>query len=122
MLNFAARRQTRVKRVKYKPAYDLVKAIALVGSGDVRFRRRARAFLENHYGTDLISTAKCVLESLEPSDFKECVELEYMPGTYADVYIGGTYDDIEWYVKFYIDEAGSQVVDIWSMVWDGTNH
>lgn len=111
-----------MKRGRSKPEYDLDEVIDLAEKGNLRFRRRARSFLTHHYGANLKQTALKVLKSLCHDDFKECVELNHLPGTYADVYIGGTYDDIEWYVKFYVDETGSQVVDIWSMVWDGANH
>ena len=111
-----------MKNSRGKPAYDLDEVRRLVRNGEVRYRKRPRAFLENHYGCALNETALGVLESLETSDFKECVELKFKPGTYADVYRGGSFDDTEWYVKYFVDETGPQIVDIWTMVWDGAVH
>ena len=39
----------------------------------------------------------------------------------ADVYVGGCYDDTEWYVKAFIDKGGVEL-QIWSMCWDGAVH
>ena len=39
----------------------------------------------------------------------------------ADVYVGGWYDDTEWYVKAFI-EGDNLTLQIWSMAWDGSLH
>jgi hypothetical protein len=39
----------------------------------------------------------------------------------ADIYVGGCYDDAEWYVKAFVD-GGRLNVLIWSMRWDGCAH
>mgnify|MGYP007039011563 FL=1 len=49
------------------------------------------------------------------------MELKNRPGILADVYCGMVYDEIEWYVKFFMED-GVPMLDIWSMNWDGAVH
>lgn len=106
-----------------EPTYDLAAAKLLVQSGNVMLRGRARNFILNRYGhVDMIDTVNGVFESMQTDNFVKAVELDYLPGVFADVYEGMMYDGIDWYVKFFVDKTGNPVVDIWSMSWSGSVH
>ena len=105
------------------PSYSLDYAKELVASGRYGFTKRGRNFVVNHYGRfDLDEICSAIFETMKPEDFHKSEELKALPGTFADIYKGMSYDDVEWYVKFYIDDSGQATVSVWTMCWDGANH
>lgn len=105
------------------PAYSLGRVKELVRKGNINFTKRGRAFIQHNYDDlDFQEVASGVFSSMSEKHYLKTDELEKHLGTYADIYRGMAYDDIEWYVKFYIDEGGSAQVMVWSMCWDGANH
>ena len=105
------------------PAYPLEWAKKLVSEGSIRFTKRGRAFIQNNYDNlDFEEVSLGVFESISEEHYLKTDELEKRPGTYADIYKGMVYDDIEWYVKFYVDGDGYAQVMVWSMCWDGAGH
>lgn len=105
------------------PAYSLEEARRLVRGGRVSFTKRARRFVQNHYGYfDFNDVSLGVFEAMGDEHFYKSEELEHRPGTYADIYKGMVYDGIEWYVKFFVDEDGEARVEVWTMCWDGAVH
>lgn len=54
-------------------------------------------------------------------DFVKSVELDVIPGTWADVYVVTAMDE-DWYVKFFIQEDGSLSLRVLSANWDGYIH
>lgn len=107
-------------RTKYRPTYELNEAKRFARAGKLKLSGRASRFLREHYGT-VSDTAVGILEIIEPRHFDKSVELDNRPGTWADVYRGAIYDEVEWYVKFFIENE-SPTVEVWSMNWDGAVH
>ena len=103
-----------------EPAHDLDEAKRLAESGDYFLARRAQSFVMDHYGTTG-ETVRAVFAAIEPRHFRKTVELKNRPGILADVYCGMVYDEIEWYVKFFMED-GVPMLDTWSMNWDGAVH
>lgn len=105
------------------PSYSLDLAKSLVRSGRYGFTKRGRSFVVNHYGRfDLDEICSDIFERMSQDDFYKSEELDARPGTFADIYRGVVYDEVEWYVKFFIDDSGQATVSVWSLCWDGTNH
>ena len=67
---------------------------------------------------------KCIEEGRLKDALDILQEAESLPQEDALVYKykGMVYDDIEWYVKFYVDGDGCAQVMVWSMCWDGAGH
>ena len=88
----------------------------------MRISRRPADFIKNHYeGEKLSDVIKGVVESIADDDFRKTMELEKIPGVMADVY-KPTYDDFDWYVKFFLDEDGVVALVVMSCNWDGVTH
>lgn len=104
-----------------KPTYSLEEMKKLVSEGDYALSARAAGFLMNRYEVDPEVIVEAVFEDLTDDDFVKSFELNNMVGTMADVYIGGCYDETEWYVKAFINKSGLKL-QIWSMCWDGSAH
>ena len=112
-----------MRKTRRKPSYDLELVKGCVSRGAVSFSRRPRKFIQEHYGfIDYLEVVKSVFNAMRHEHFVKSDELEYLPGTYADIYSGMKYDDIEWYVKFFMRDGEVSQVEIWSMNWDGTVH
>lgn len=112
-----------MRRRKSIPTYSLQEARDLIACGRVRLRTRARRFLREHCVRAGTSKAlKAIFDAMQPRHFIASEELDWLPGTYADIYCGMRYDDIAWYVKFYIDSEGLGSLEIWSANWDGAVH
>lgn len=109
-------------RSSSKPTYSLSEMKSLVESDRFMPTLRVLSYLDERYhrigAADVI---KEVISELTERDFVKSVELRNRPGTMADVYVGGWYDDTEWYVKAFI-EAGNLTLQVWSMSWDGSLH
>lgn len=110
-----------MRRTRQRPTYSLEEAKALVRDGRSSLTRRVRSHLQNEGWTDIGEVATGVFESMEDSDFYKSDEIDFMPGTYADIYRGTPFDGDEWYVKFYI-EQGVARVQVLSLTEDGTLH
>ena len=108
--------------VKWNPAYPLDKVKELAQNGRFRPTMRGLSYLDERYGDEGPKhVIKEVISELEERDFVKSIELRNRPGVMADVYIGGWYDDTEWYVKAFIEDD-SLTLQIWSMAWDGSLH
>ena len=106
-------------KISSKPCYSLKEMKRLVENGDYSPTLRVADFIDRHYGENWIDeVVEKVFSSLREDDFVKSFELKNLPGTMADVYVGGCYDDTEWYVKAFIDKGGVEL-QIWSMCWDG---
>lgn len=108
-----------MKRKGHQPSYSLEEVKALVSDGRYRITARPARFVRNHLGNPAIFVPE-IISSVEKEGFRKSLELDVMPGTYADVYVC-EYDDEDWYVKFYVDEDGSLAV-ILSCNWEGALH
>ena len=106
---------------RHRPAYDLDGVRSLVMGDQSRMRSRADRFVREHYGMAAREVVRSVFAAMGHEHFVKSVELEKRPGTWADVYAGMVYDDIEWYAKFFID-GEEPIVEIWSLNWDGVVH
>lgn len=109
-------------KVSSKPSYSLAEMKRLVRRGRYSPTLRVAYFIDSHYeevGVDEV--VEKVFLSLKEDDFVKSFELKNLPGTMADVYVGGCYDNTEWYVKAFIDKGGVEL-QIWSMCWDGVVH
>lgn len=103
-----------------KPRYDIEEAKSLVSSGRFSILGKAARFLKNRYDASPKEVVEGVFASMSEDDFYKDLELEKIPGTWADVY-KPTYDGIEWYVKFYMED-GRAIVQVLSCNWDGCLH
>ena len=108
-------------KVSGKPSYSLEEMKALVSADRFRPTQRVQRFLISHYDEDPWLLAKKIFSGIGESDFVKSFELKGRPGVMADVYVGGCYDEQEWYVKAFI-EGGELEVQLWSMCWDGCSH
>lgn len=106
---------------RHRPTYDLDEVRGLVMGDQSRMRSRADRFVREHYGMMAREVVRSVFAAMRHEHFAKSVELEKRPGTWADVYVGMVYDDIEWYAKFFID-GDEPTVEIWSLNWDGAVH
>lgn len=106
------------------PAYDLEEAKKLATArGSMTLNRRVRTFVQNRYGVrDAGSFVSKLICSIDPDDFYKCEELEAVPGVWADIYSGVLFEDEEWYMKFFIDDAGTMRLSVLSATWDGYIH
>lgn len=103
-----------------RPVYDIGEAKELVSRGCFVMSGRAARFVKNRYGANPRIIAEEVFASMSDGDFYKSMELDKIPGVWADVYMP-TYDGFKWYAKFYIDE-GTPVVQLLSCNWDGCLH
>ena len=111
-----------VGRTKENGAYyDLAQVKELVSVGRYVMWGRPTSFILNHYGAPASATLEKIIETMEDRDFTSSVELIKIPGTRADEYMV-SYDDIDWYVKLFIDSDDGVGVQILSCSWDGVTH
>ena len=108
-------------KVSRKPSYSLDEMKRLVADNRFRPTQRVERFLISHYDDDPWELAKEIFFSIQEADFVKSFELRGRPGVMADVYVGGCYDNQEWYIKAFI-ENGELEVQLWSMCWDGCTH
>ena len=114
-------------RERRSPSYDLREVKDMVAKDAVLVRRRPERFVINHFGAlGVKDICKRVVEAIEEGDFYKSVELEFVPGEWADVYRGVRAIDLEdggdgWYVKFAI-VGGEALVSFLSLNWDGYIH
>lgn len=112
-----------MRRRRTRATYSLDDARRLISEGKILFGSRARKFLREHYLAEgSRAVAAQVFRAMDTRHFVRSEELDYRPGTFADIYQGMTYDEIEWYVKFFINEDGNEQIEIWTMTWDGVVH
>ena len=103
------------------PTYDLSNAKDLVIKGRFSITKGVANWLFNHYDNSPKEIIKAVFEEIQTVGFRKTMALDNKPGTMADVY-GTEYDDITWYVKFFIDSSEGEEklrVEVWSCRWDG---
>ena len=104
---------------RHKPTYDLSEVKKLVTLGRVGSTKRVRSFIENHIGQPETVVSE-ILKGTHESDFVKSVELNILPGTFADIYLV-FYDSDNWYLKFYID-SDKAFVQVLSCNIDGFIH
>lgn len=110
-------------KTRHKPSYDLELVKSYVSRGRISFSKRPRRFIQEHYGyIDYLEVARGVFDAMCREHFVKSDELEYLPGTYADIYSGMEFDGVEWYVKFFMMDGEISQVEVWSMNWDGAVH
>lgn len=108
-------------RERRRPTYPLTTAKALATSGKISINRRIRAFVKNR--TDWASVSDFIRELFMAADdahFSKSVDLDIIPGTWADVY-KIPFDGETWYVKFFI-EGDAVRLNVLSANWDGYIH
>ena len=105
--------------MKPHPTYNLDEARSLVAQGDYILTKKVTDWLINH-GFDSSETVEEVFHSLSEEGFHKTIPLDKRPDTYADVYFADLEDE-QWYVKFFIEDGGSRIVDVWSCRPDGFN-
>ena len=103
--------------MKRVPTYNLNQARSLVAQGDYLLTKKVTDSLRNH-GYDSGETVEEVFDSLSEDGFHKTIPLDKRPDTYADVYFAD-YDGDRWYVKFFIEDDGGKIVDVWSCRPDG---
>lgn len=99
---------------------DLDRAKQLVWEDKFRLKRRDSDCLANRYDEPR-KVVKQLFLTLSPGNYRKTVELVKSPGVMADIYMP-TFDGITWFVKFYVDDGGRELVDIWSCNWDSVIH
>lgn len=109
-------------RERTRPRYKLDEAKALAASGKLQISKRANRFITNRIGPGCAKeTVKEIFRKMGADDFVKSIELDAIPGTWADVYTVTTMNE-DWYVKFFIQEDGSLSLRVLSANWDGYIH
>jgi hypothetical protein len=90
---------------KNSPSYELECLRRLADTGEVYPSKRVVSYLNNH-GYDVAEVAMGVLVAICEGSckFDETVELDVLPGVWADVYLV-EWSNESWYVKLYIEEG-----------------
>lgn len=104
-----------------KPTYNLDEVKGFVAQGSFQVGKRATDFIINRYAGDPNDIVKEVFACMKCSGFRKTMPLEKRPDKMADVY-AVEYDDIEWYVKFFVDENARLRIRVWSCNWDDCLH
>lgn len=103
-----------------EPVYDIQEAKRLVRERKFRVIHKVASFLKNHYDDSPSDVIAEVFDAISERDFYKALDLEKWPDMRADVY-KPTFDGIEWYVKFFIEDDGV-CVQVLSCSWDGALH
>ena len=103
-----------------KPTYDLGHAQDLVAANKFYMTRRVAKFIRDKWDDRPNLAVAEIFAAIRQSDFHKSIELDMLPGTFADVYFT-EYGGETWYVKFYID-GGETMVQILSCNIDGYVH
>ena len=104
-----------------RPSYPLDKLKSLIERGRFAPTIRVYNYLDRKYDDSPEKVIREVFNSLEAEDFFKSEELRNRPGIMADIYIGGYYDDTDWYVKAFIEHDELEV-QIWSLCHNGEQH
>ena len=96
----------------------MLEAKRLVASEHFNATKRVRNFIRNHTGQ--METVKEIFRSTYEENFVKSIELNILPGTYADVYLVN-HDGEKWYLKFYVD-GDKTLVQVLSCNIDGYIH
>lgn len=83
---------------------------------------RVSSLLTDHGRYDISAFISELFGAIYPSNFVKSMELEKIPGIWADVYSGFEYEGENWYVKFFIDAEGTARLNVMSANWDGYIH
>lgn len=116
-----------MSRERYVPTYPLDEVKRIARSGNVNIPMRPQTFVANHENGEVNLIVRDLLCSLEECDFKKSIELDILPGVWADVYgdvpylnpYGGIPHD--WYVKLYIEDDEISVT-VLSANYEGVTH
>lgn len=103
-----------------EPEYDLEQAKRLVAAGKFDLTRRISKFIRDHWDDNPRMAVAEIFGSLAVEGFHKTVDLEFEPGTRADVYFAD-FEGERWYLKFYI-RGGVPVVQMLSCNIDGFVH
>lgn len=112
--------EVKLSKEQHAPSYDLGKAKALIAEKRYTVSSRPRRFVANHLGNPSIFIPE-IIAGMRQSEFRKSMELDMLPGTYADVYVT-RFEGDEWYVKFFINDEGGLSVNVLSCNWDGVTH
>ena len=100
------------------PRWSLGELRALAKHGMVRPTKESERFLVSYYDADPKEVIAAVMGQMTDDDFVRSYELVGRPGTMADVYVGGSYGESEWYVKALIEDDALSL-QMRSMALDG---
>ena len=103
-----------------RPRYDLEQAKAYVSSGDFAITRRITRFILDKWDDKPKEAVAEIFDAVLPSGFSKSVELEFSPGTFADVCFA-EFGGETWYIKFYVAD-GEAIVQMLSCNIDGYMH
>ena len=111
-----------MRREKSKPSYSLSLVRELTQDGSFSVMSRASRFITNHIGPGSVKqVVREVVEAAQEGDFVKSMELDSIPGTWADVYMVPC-DDETWYLKFFVREDQTACLVVMSANWDGYIH
>lgn len=91
-----------------------------MAAGKFDLTSRIIRFIRNHWDDAPRPAVAEIFESLTPEGFYKAVELDFAPGSTADVY-HVMHEGERWYVKFFIRD-GVPVVQMLSCNIDGFDH
>lgn len=104
------------------PTYNLKEVKRIVENDEFTYTQRVAEWITNHYeGEDPREIIRDVFSFVEETGFRKTMQLDKRPDVKADVY-GVNYDDITWYLKFFVDDENKVRVRVWSCCWDNTLH
>lgn len=108
-------------RERRKPSYPLAVAKRLAANGEFSMSGRARRFVANRTDwADASAFIRELFKAATETHFSKSIDLDTLPGTWADVYLV-PFDDETWYVKFFVD-GGTVRLHVLSANWDGYIH
>lgn len=83
-----------------------------------RTTRRVRDYILNH-DYDYAETVEDVICSIREEHYYKTIELKKRRGVLADIYRHVECYEEEWYVKLFMDDDGTPLVQIWSLKEEG---
>lgn len=108
-------------RERRKPTYPLSTAKELAASGKFNVSRRVRNFVKNRTDwANLSDFIQGLFTAAAETHFSKSIELDIIPGTWADVYMV-PFDGETWYLKFFV-EGDAVRLNVLSANWDGYIH
>lgn len=111
-----------MRRERSKPSYSLDSVKHMARDGSFNVMGRASRFITNRIGPGSVKrVVREIVEAAQESDFVKSMELDSIPGTWADVYMV-PYDDETWYLKFFVREDQTTCLVVMSANWDGYIH
>lgn len=111
-----------MRKERSEPSYSLDSVKRLTRDGSFNVAGRAARFITNRIGPGSVKrVVRGIVEAACEEDFVKSMELDSIPGTWADVY-KVPYDDETWYLKFFIREDRTTCLVVMSANWEGYIH